>query len=445
MKKILSIFTMLFLLVSCCLIAAFPTSAVDVNYDDFDISDGMIIEYIGEGGDVVIPSVDADGNKITAIDKRAFFGNDTVTAVYICEGIEEIGDECFEGCIQLTEVSLPYSLKKLGYSPFRRTSVSSLVIPGNVKVINNTLVTCVGVNEGGLGFSFTDLVISPGVEEIKATALYFSGEEIIFPSSVYKISGVAMVYLKKDISIYICNPNCEVGTLDKETQAYKPNTMEEYTYKGKAPIALVWESKATVKIYSSMSSPIQQEVNSWKSEFGGSFAFIGLTDEKLAEKNAECESKGTVKPTKWVMNSDGSISGGDATGGENNNNNTSNVNNGDSANNNANTNKGNNQQISGGTDNQLLLIVIIGCATILIIVVIIAVVLIVISKGKKKKKKKNKKAAAKLEAEEKEPIIETENLEENTETAEKSEETSEEKAADETDADESTPEDGENN
>ena len=72
MKKLLASVITLLLLVSCCLIAAFPTSATDINYDDFDIIDGVLLEYVGPGGDVVVPAVDEDGNPVTRIDTKAF-------------------------------------------------------------------------------------------------------------------------------------------------------------------------------------------------------------------------------------------------------------------------------------------------------------------------------------------------------------------------------------
>lgn len=233
MKKLLASLITLILLVSCCLIAAFPTSAVDVNYDDFDIVDGVIIEYLGAGGEVVIPSYDADGKEITKIDNRAFYGNTDVTAVYVCEGILEIGNECFEGCAQLQEVSLPYSLESLGdYSPFRHTSVASLIIPGNVKVIPSDLVVGVKAEDGGTGVSFSDLIISPGVEEVRSGALYCSASELIFPDTVCVIEGAAWTYAKNDISLYICNPDCpDRRSATRKTGLQAQLLSELYVYK----------------------------------------------------------------------------------------------------------------------------------------------------------------------------------------------------------------------
>ena len=392
MKKLLASLITLILLVSCCLIAAFPTSAVDVNYDDFDIVDGVIIEYLGAGGEVVIPSYDADGNEVTKIDTRAFYGNTDVTAVYICEGILEIGSECFEGCAQLQEVSLPYSLEKLGdYSPFRKTSVASLIVPGNVKVIPSDLVVGISVEQGGTGVSFSDLIISPGVEEVRAGALYCSAQELIFPDTVCVIEGTAWLYAKKDISLYICNPDCQIGGLQQERQAYKPNSTQTYTYTRNAPIVLMWDSQATVKIYADRdkATEIKDTVNEWRSEFpDAKIEFRGMDADKLQEKNEYCKTNGTVAPTKWVMEKDGSIKSEDK---------ESSTTSGDDDNTKKNNNK--NTQTSNGLDTKTLIIIIASAFGGLILIIVIVVVVLVVVNNNKKKKKAARRAAKKKAAE----------------------------------------------
>lgn len=388
MKKIAAGIITLMLLISCCIIAAFPTSAVDINYDDFDIYDGVIVEYLGEGGEVVIPSYDADGNPITTIGSRAFWAQADVTAVYICEGITEIQSEAFEGCTQLSEVSLPYSLESLGdYSPFRRTSVASIVIPGKVKVIPDTLITTVGVEEGGLGVHFTDLVLTPGVEEIRAGSLYFAGTEIVFPSSVYLISGVALTFNRNTLSLYICNPDCEIGTLKEEKEAYKPNSNENTKYKDNAPIALIWEADSPVKIYASKSATgIKETIESWKAKYGGNYVFLGQDDSVMEEKNTWCKENGITKPTKWVMDKDGKLEDTDSSAAQGGSDNKANSNN-------------NNAAASSNGNNNTLMYVIIGMGALLIIVIIAAVVIVVVMNNKKKAAAKRRAAKRKAKAE----------------------------------------------
>ena len=170
MKKILTSFIVLLLLVSCCLIAAFPTSASDVNYDDWDIIDGVILEYLGTDPDVVVPAVDEDGNPITRIDTRAFEKNNYINSVVVSEGIETTGNEVFHYCENLREVSLPYSLKEIGYSNFRYADLLSLVIPGQVKRVRHDTGTCPNLSR---------VILSSGVEELEYGCLGGVFEELV--------------------------------------------------------------------------------------------------------------------------------------------------------------------------------------------------------------------------------------------------------------------------
>ena len=132
MKKIIASLIVSLLLLSVCFVAAMPASAADgVNYDDWLIFDGAIIEYCGSDAEVVVPTVDADGLPITIIGPKAFYENKTIEKVVIPEGITEIKDEAFMRCTYLCEVTLPYSLSKVGHSTF--LSAEGLVemkIPG---------------------------------------------------------------------------------------------------------------------------------------------------------------------------------------------------------------------------------------------------------------------------------------------------------------------------
>ena len=191
MKKLLASLIVLLLLVSCCLIAAFPTSASDINYEDWDIIDGVILEYLGTDADVVVPAVDEDGNPITRIDSRAFEGNTYISSLVVSEGIETTGNDVFQHCENLLEVSLPYSLKEMGYSNFRYAGLLSLVIPGQVKRLRHDTGTC---------SNLARVIISSGVEELEYGCLGGVFEELVVPKSVIKIEGFFRWGLKQSMS-----------------------------------------------------------------------------------------------------------------------------------------------------------------------------------------------------------------------------------------------------
>ncbi len=74
---------------------------------DFDISPkGVLTEYKGPGGDVVIP-----------------------------EGVKEIGQDAFCGCPNLQSVTIPESVRKIRYYAFGESSIQSVTIPKSVQLI----------------------------------------------------------------------------------------------------------------------------------------------------------------------------------------------------------------------------------------------------------------------------------------------------------------------
>lgn len=98
-------------------------------FDEFRIEDGMVIEYLGNGGDIVIPegvsdlmfssftvdsitSINVPGS-IKEITSHVFSDLINLHTVYINEGVEEIGFATFYNCEKLEKVFIPKSLNKI--------------------------------------------------------------------------------------------------------------------------------------------------------------------------------------------------------------------------------------------------------------------------------------------------------------------------------------------
>jgi hypothetical protein len=97
--------------------------------DDYKINaDGVLIEYIGNGGDVTIP------NSVTAIGDSVFYRRwISLTSVTIPSSVTSIGDGAFAECSDLTSVTIPNSVTKIGGSAFAGCrSLTSVTIPNNV-------------------------------------------------------------------------------------------------------------------------------------------------------------------------------------------------------------------------------------------------------------------------------------------------------------------------
>ncbi|MBQ0108992.1 MAG: leucine-rich repeat domain-containing protein [Clostridiales bacterium] len=87
----------------CCIVCAKPV---------FLIEDGVLLEYNGFGGNLIIP----DG--VTKIADNVFAENKTVTGIVFPATLEEIGDSAFQGTL-LTSIDIPASVKAIGYNAFQ--------------------------------------------------------------------------------------------------------------------------------------------------------------------------------------------------------------------------------------------------------------------------------------------------------------------------------------
>ncbi len=78
----------------------------------FEIHEGILEVYNGEGGKVVLPE------GITEIGDNAFCDCKTLMGVVVPEGVTRIGDFAFDGCIALSNVMLPDTVTEIGVSAF---------------------------------------------------------------------------------------------------------------------------------------------------------------------------------------------------------------------------------------------------------------------------------------------------------------------------------------
>ena len=81
-----------------------PVVEIDYDKEEFTIVETTIVEYIGKGGDVVIPE------KVTAIGDMAFSGRSDVTSVTFTKDVVSIGEKAFENCTGLGEGFIPAGL-----------------------------------------------------------------------------------------------------------------------------------------------------------------------------------------------------------------------------------------------------------------------------------------------------------------------------------------------
>ena len=93
--------------------------------EDFKIEDGVVVEYLGNGGDIVVPSC------VEAIGPRVFKDNQAIRSIVLQEGVKVIGEEAFYLCKALNYVKFPSTLAKIDQSAFYACKALDTVITSN--------------------------------------------------------------------------------------------------------------------------------------------------------------------------------------------------------------------------------------------------------------------------------------------------------------------------
>lgn len=145
-----------------------------------------ITAYVGADSDVVIPNQIA-GRMVTAIGDEAFSDNSQLVSIVIPEGVFSVGRAAFQNCLNLTNVSLPATLRAIGENAFNSCGkLERIVIPDKITVIaESTFYRCLALREvtlptglksiGELAFAVTGLEkldLPLGLESIGRQAFY---------------------------------------------------------------------------------------------------------------------------------------------------------------------------------------------------------------------------------------------------------------------------------
>ncbi len=221
MKKLLSFLIVIAVMLGTCIMGIGSAAlAVETSPEtDFIAFDGVIEEYIGPGGKVVVPSV-IEGEPIIEIAAYAFANNSDIEEVWICEGIEVIGYRAFYQCPNLYKIELPYSVYEAGSQAFAHSALESITIPGQLEILEYGLCG---------GDPLSEVIFSYGVKEI-LTSSFGGGAtpyDVVFPASVEVICGFSFAFPNGNGSrrMTICNPNCLTGVT---VQGVKENLNHEW-------------------------------------------------------------------------------------------------------------------------------------------------------------------------------------------------------------------------
>lgn len=140
--------------------AATKAPEIEITYDEtqFDVSGTTLVEYIGDGGAVVIP------DQITVIGENAFAGCTQVTSVIFPKTVREIRAYAFDGCTGLTGVltykdnTLPNNLNYIGDCAFRGcTGVTEIALANKIyQMGTNVFENCTALTKATLPDQFLE-------------------------------------------------------------------------------------------------------------------------------------------------------------------------------------------------------------------------------------------------------------------------------------------------
>ncbi|MBD5159252.1 MAG: leucine-rich repeat domain-containing protein [Ruminococcus sp.] len=108
-----------------------PEKQPEESYDpnDFDIENGVLVEYTGKSEEVTIPY------GVTIIGNGAFSQNKTIQKVNFPDTVTEIGEKSFYRCSKLVEVNISVNCIKMGSSAFASCHNLEKIDINNIKRI----------------------------------------------------------------------------------------------------------------------------------------------------------------------------------------------------------------------------------------------------------------------------------------------------------------------
>ncbi len=131
--------------------------------EDFVIENGVLTSYVGNGGDVVVPTT------VEVIAPKAFYHNQSIRSIILQEGVKVIQDEAFYLCKALTYVRLPSTLTRIGQSAFYACKALETVEMRNG-------VTTIGYYAFAKCTALKKIVLPRSVKEIQDKAFAEDGE-----------------------------------------------------------------------------------------------------------------------------------------------------------------------------------------------------------------------------------------------------------------------------
>ena len=122
---------------------------------------------------------------------RDAFTNTKISSITIPSGVTKIVDSAFEGCTNLTTVSIPSTVTSIGANAFAGTGIKSVSIPSSVKTIgNNAFKNCSSLTGVTLNNGLTDIGDFAFTDCSSLTSISLPGTLKNIGNSAFRRSGI---------------------------------------------------------------------------------------------------------------------------------------------------------------------------------------------------------------------------------------------------------------
>ncbi len=256
-----------------------------------------MFRYLGEGGDVTLPSTVTIGSKTYdsyRIGQRAFYFNDTIESVVIPSSVTYISDSAFYGSSNLSSVTFNEGLTYIGSSAFAVTNISRVVFPDSLTSVNaSAFYDCDMLYQ---------IVLGKGLREFSMTYEIDKLIEIVDPNNVSKVevplsSSTSQLIIEGDY--VFANINGELNliaytgeggeiTLPVKDGGYK--IYKNFMRGGNVTKLTIPDCVTEIGAYAFEGTPVQEVIIGNGVKVIGDYAFSGATNLSLITLGSSVET-----------------------------------------------------------------------------------------------------------------------------------------------------------